>query len=381
MSVKEGAFMHKDAERDSGTKYIDPIKWCHYIVKIGYFTTALIILAHIIWYFLARSVLAVPRDIYLQNYIILPAIGLLVLTSLVDLFVRSSRFSLIAKEYLSLSMFIIFSFYLVWTHDIAKVLLGSFILPIFVSTIFSNVKITRWMFWLSSIAVMLLGVKIYFTGNLGSSMLMQIFVAFFMFLCAYLLAKILIKCGHDNLAAITDFDSRQRYMQERLKLEPFTGLYNKKTFDDYLPKVMEECRSTNKYLLLAVIDLDNFKYVNDFYGHAVGDRVLLYFSEILKEIQAENIYAFRIGGDEFAVLFKDCTVEEAYSMCDGMRNRIEAAPLRGIDKRRVTLSCGLVCMNPYADLDWFKKAADSALYEAKNNGRNQIVVYNNLTQS
>ena len=68
-------------------------------------------------------------------------------------------------------------------------------------------------------------------------------------------------------------------------------------------------------------------------------------------------------------------------MCDGLRNRIEAAPLRGIDKRRVTLSCGLVCMNPYADLDWFKKAADSALYEAKNNGRNQIVVYNNLTQS
>lgn len=256
--------MDKDADSDSSKIYVAPIKWCHYIVKIGYLTTALIILAHIIWYFVARSVLAFPPDIYLQNYIILPTIGFLALTSLVDLFVRSSHFSLIAKEYLSLSLFIIFSFYLVWTHDIAKVLMGLFILPIFVSTIFSNVKITRWIFWLSSIAVMSLGIKTYFTENLDSSMIMQIFVACFMFLCAYLLAKILIRYGHDNLAAITDFDSRQRYMQEKLKLEPFTGLYNKKTFDDYLPKVMEECRSTNKYLLLAMIDIDNFKYVNDF---------------------------------------------------------------------------------------------------------------------
>ena len=372
--------MYKDAQRDSSKIYIEPIKWCYYIVKIGYLTTALIILAHIIWYFVARSVLAFPPDIYLQNYIILPAIGFFALTFLVDLFVRSSHFSLIAKEYLSLSLFIIFSFYLVWTHDIAKVLMGSFILPIFVSTIFSNVKITRWIFWLSSIAVMLLGVKTYFIGNLDSSMFMQIFVACFMFLCAYLLAKILIRYGNDNLAAITNFDSRQRYMQEKLKLEPFTGLYNKKTFDDYLPKVMEECRSTNKYLLLAMIDIDNFKYVNDFYGHVVGDRVLLYFSQILKEIQVENIRVFRIGGDEFAILFKDCTVEKAYSICEDMRTRMESTHLRDIDKRKVTLSCGLACMNPYASLDWFKKVADSALYEAKNNGRNRIIVYKDWIQ-
>jgi len=381
MSMKEGLFMYKDLDRDSDKKYIEPIKWCHHIVKIAYITAALIILAHIIWYFAARSVLALPPDIYLQNYIILPTVGLFALIFSVDLFVRSQRGSLIAKEYLSLSLFIIFAFYLVLTHDIAKVLLGAFIMPIFVSTIFFNVKITRWMFWLSSLAVMLLGVKTYFTGNLDSSMLMQIFVACLMFLCSYLLAKILIRYGHDNLVVLTDFDSRQCYMQEQLKLEPFTGLYNKKTFDDYLSKFMEEGKSTNKYLSLAIIDIDNFKYVNDFYGHAVGDRVLLYFSQILKEIQAENIHAFRIGGDEFAVLFRDCTVEEAYAICENMRTRMESAPLRDIDKRKVTISCGLVYMNPYAGLDWVKKTADSALYTAKNNGRNQIVVYNNSTQS
>jgi len=367
--------MDKDFNREIGKMFIEPIKWCRYIVNVGYVTAVLMILAHVIWYFAARSVLAWPSDIYLRNYIILPAIGMFALTLFVDLLVRSPRFSLLVKEYLSLSLFIIFSFYLCLTHDIAKVLLGSFILPIFASTIFSNVKITRWMFWMSSLAALLLSIKIYLAGELDSSMLMQIFVAWFMFFCSYLLAKVLIRYGHDHLAAIIYFDNQQRYMLEQLKLDPFTGLYNRKTFDDYLSKLMKECGSTIKCISLAMIDVDHFKSVNDLYGHAVGDQVLLYLSQILKNIQAENIHVFRVGGEEFAILFRDCDVEEAYRICEDMRVQMESAALYNIDERRVTFSCGLVCMNSkHTSLEAFTKAADSALYAAKNNGRNQVVI-------
>ncbi|MGE4415513.1 MAG: hypothetical protein AB7D08_09355 [Bacteroidales bacterium] len=156
-----------DCERDK--EYIEPIKWCRYIVNTGYVTASLIILAHVIWYFAARSVvLALSPDDYLRNYIVLPAIGLFALTFLADLFVRSPRFSLVVKEYLPPTLFVIFSFYLSMTHDIARVLLASFILPIFASTIFLNVKITRWIFWISDLAVMLVGVKLYFSGKLDS---------------------------------------------------------------------------------------------------------------------------------------------------------------------------------------------------------------------
>ena len=177
-------------------------KWCRYIVNAGHITATLMILAHVIWYFAARSVLAWPPDVYLRNWIVLPAIGFFVINSCVEMCVRSTRFPLLAKEYLSLTLFIIFSLYLTLTHDIAKVLLCSYILPIFASTIFSNVKLTRRIFFMSIIAVLLLGVKIYFAGKLDSEMLMEIFVACFMFLCSYLLAKVLIRYGHDNLAAI-----------------------------------------------------------------------------------------------------------------------------------------------------------------------------------
>lgn len=181
---------------------IDLNKWCRYIVNVGHITATLIILAHVIWYFAARSVLAWPPDVYLRNYIILPAIVFLVLNSLVGMCVRSARFPLPAKEYLSLSLFVFFSLYLSLTHDIAKVLLCSYILPIFASTIFSNVKLTRRIFFMSVIAVILPSIKIYFAGKLDSDMLMEIFVACFMFLCSYLLAKVLIRFSHDNLAAI-----------------------------------------------------------------------------------------------------------------------------------------------------------------------------------
>lgn len=367
---------------DSDQTYIEPIRWCRYIINTGYATAALILLAHVIWYFAARRFLTNSADAYLRNYVVLPAIGLFALTFLADLFVRSSRFSLVSKEYLSLTLFIIFSFYLSLTHNIARVLLASFILPIFASTVFLNVKITRWTFWISSLAVLLVGVKIYFSGKLDSSMLMQIFVVCFMFLCSYLLAKVLIKYGHDNLRTLMFFDDKQQNMQEQLKLDPFTGLNNRKTFDDHLPKLMEECRKAQNFIALAAIDVDNFKVVNDLCGHPAGDRVLLYLSDTLKKIQTENIRAYRIGGDEFSLLLKGCNAEETYRLCEYLRTQMESCPLRTADENHVTLSCGAVCIKPSnVDLEMFIKAADSALYAAKNSGRNRVVIYDDLRPS
>ena len=374
--------MDKRISRDIERSYIEPIKWCRYIVNTGYVTAAIIILAHVIWYLAARSVLTSPPDAYLRNYIVLPAIGLFAFTIFADLFIRSTRFPLVSKEYMSLALFIIFSFYLSLTHNIADVLLASFILPIFVSTVFSNVKITRWVFWISSLAVLLVGVKIYFLGKLDSNMLMQIFVVCFMFLCSYLLAKVLILYGHDNLATMMLFDDKQQNMEEQLKLDPFTGLNNRKTFDDHLPRFMEECRNAQKFLSLAMIDIDHFKSVNDLYGHAMGDRVILYLSQTLQKLQNENIRAFRIGGDEFALLFKGCSTEETRKICEYLRTQMVSCPLRNTDDKRVTLSCGVVSIDPEnADLEMLKNAADSALYAAKDNGRDQVVIYNELVPS
>lgn len=369
--------MDKNFNSDRIKTFINPIKWCHYIVNVGYATVAVITLAHVVWYFAARNILAYPAEIYLWHYIIFPFIGLFSLNLFVDFLVRSHRVPLIIKEYIALTLFIIFSFYLCLTHRIAAVLLGTFSLSVFASCIFSNIQITRWVLGMSSFALLLTGIKIYFEGKLDSRMTMELFVAWDFLLCSYLLAKALIRFSQDNLVALMSSYHQQQSMKEQLKLDPFTGLYNKKTFDDCLLMIMEECRRTSICLSLAMIDVDHFKQINDVLGHAAGDRVLLHLAHILQSNKTDNITVYRTGGEEFAIIFKDYCVKEAYKICDGMRSIMESSSsLREMDKKTVTFSCGIACMNlQHTSSAELLKAADSALYKAKNNGRNNVVIY------
>lgn len=181
---------------------IDLNKWCCYIVKAGHITAVLIILAQVGWLIFASSVIRWPLDAYVQYFIIAPAIGLFVINLFASVYVRSPRHPLLTKEYISLSLFVVYSFFLSMTHNHATVLLCSYILPIFASTIFSNVKLTRRIFLMSMGAALLPGVKWFFAHTLDSDMLMEIFTSCFMFVCSYLLAKLLIQNGQDNLAVI-----------------------------------------------------------------------------------------------------------------------------------------------------------------------------------
>lgn len=360
---------------------IEPIRWCQYIVIAGYLTVGAMTLAHIIWYFAARGILAWPAEIYLWNYIIYPTIGFVLLMVMADLLTRSNRVQLIVKEYISLSLFLIFSLYLCLTHKIATVLLASYTLTIFASCIFANVRITRWSFGMSSIALLLSSVKIYFEGDLDKDMIMQIFVAYYILLSSYFLARALIRSENDGLMMLMEYKNRQKSMEEQLRLDSFTGLYNKKTFDEWLPQLMEECRNSNKCLTLATLDVDKFKRINDVYGHMAGDKVLLHFAHILDSNKNENIDVFRIGGDEFAIIFKDYCVKEAYKVCAGIRSMMESSMHHDSDKIHVTFSCGLACMNLNCTSSIeLIKAADSALYKAKNNDRNKVVIYEGSVQ-
>lgn len=358
-----------------------PIQWCHYLVKAGYATVAVIILAHVLWYFAAHSILAYPPDIYRKNYIILPGIGLLFLNFTIDRFVRSHRIPLIVKEYAVLILFVIFSFYLSLTHKIASVLLSSFILPIFASTIFSNIKMTRRIFILSNPLMFFSGIKTYFAYNFDHRIPMEIFVAWDMLICSYLLAKVLIRYGKENLVSLVNSYHQQKRMEERLKLDSYTNLYNKKTFDDYFPALYEKCKNNHIPLCLAIIDIDHFKQINDVYGHIIGDRVLLYLTQIFKSNETENIKIFRIGGEEFALTFQNHLIEDALHICEKMRFIMESSIIPDIDKKGVTFSCGLVCSDKrFSGPHNLAKAADTALYTAKNQGRNQVAIYDRSSQ-
>jgi len=169
-------------------------------------------------------------------------------------------------------------------------------------------------------------------------------------------------------------------MQEQLKRDPFTGLYNHKTFDEVLPKLMEDCKASDTCLSMSVLDIDHFKSINDKYGHAVGDRVLLKLAQILNSKTNNNISVFRIGGDEFAILLKEYCVNEAYMICEDIRSIISSTIIPEINTK-ITISSGVACMNKlHTNPVAFFGAADDALYSAKSSGKNKTVRFNGTVE-
>ena len=129
---------------------------------------------------------------------------------------------------------------------------------------------------------------------------------------------------------------------------------------------------------LLAIDIDHFKSVNDTFGHDAGDKCLQQVAELLKEMFYDDNICARLGGEEFATLFKAETQAEAEKIAESLRAKM-AAYIFGTDTQkigRVTLSIGLMHIPKQAGytFDIAYKAADAALYAAKANGRNRVEI-------
>lgn len=180
--------------------------------------------------------------------------------------------------------------------------------------------------------------------------------------------------GDYLLCLIQNIDERKKN-EDRLKLEaekdPLTQLYNKMTTRSLIEETLEKNASASHALL--IIDIDNFKTINDTRGHTVGDQILLAFANELNRNFRESDILGRAGGDEFIVLIKN--VQSVAMICDKLQQLTSSFKKYGIDHGfpgRLSTSIGVAMFNKdgvtYEEL--FKKA-DAALYEAKRNGKDQ----------
>lgn len=169
-----------------------------------------------------------------------------------------------------------------------------------------------------------------------------------------------------------ELDSKQ---QQRFE-DALTGLYNRRYFDDQLARLLDETDRYGQPTALIVCDIDKFKGVNDSHGHEAGDAVLRHVASVLrKEARASDICA-RYGGEELAVLLPQTGLEGARDLAERLRRRIEARAVRhGHSEISVTASFGVAAYPESARRkDGLFGAADRALYLAKEQGRNQVVV-------
>jgi two-component system cell cycle response regulator len=159
--------------------------------------------------------------------------------------------------------------------------------------------------------------------------------------------------------------------------DDLTGLYNRRYFDRHLNVMLGKAQAQERDLALMILDIDHFKAVNDNYGHDIGDAVLREFSARLKRNVRGVDLACRFGGEEFVVLMPDTDVASAEMVAERVRQAIAERPFEvGVQRPlSVTVSIGLSLNENAADTpESLIKRADVALYRAKREGRNQVVL-------
>ncbi|WGK92832.1 GGDEF domain-containing protein [Pseudomonas migulae] len=166
---------------------------------------------------------------------------------------------------------------------------------------------------------------------------------------------------------------REKQIERLAARDPLTALYNRRALEVRAPRLLENVSGMRPGALL-LIDIDNFKLVNDLYGHTAGDRLLVSLSEMIRAVLPGGALAARLGGDEFVILLNDASSERVVGLGNALRDRFHQAAAQAFTTPEpVTLSIGANLFDqPPASLAALIEQGDAALYESKRGGRNSL---------
>ncbi len=196
--------------------------------------------------------------------------------------------------------------------------------------------------------------------------------------------KALLNAGDDFLtkpisdnalsASVLARAQRARLLSNALSRDSLTGLLKHADIKEQVATEVERAVRSNTEACVVMLDLDNFKLVNDRYGHAIGDNVIRAISNLLRQRLRRVDSLGRYGGEEFTIVLPDCNLEHAKNILDEIRLRFAELPFMANDSTfNVTFSAGIAQSNGQANANELIEQADQALYSAKAAGRNQVV--------
>ena len=180
---------------------------------------------------------------------------------------------------------------------------------------------------------------------------------------------------------------RERTMRMQLEMlavrDPLTSVYNRRFFEQKIEEEVERAKRQRYPLYLFMVDLDNFKELNDTLGHQAGDRLLKGLARVLTGSTRRYVdTVFRYGGDEFVVVVPHAPYDQVLTIAERIRSNFATIP----ERQNTSLSIGIACFSSYADgsirdeIHRLVREADDAMYEAKKRGGNQVCVHPNVVR-
>jgi diguanylate cyclase (GGDEF)-like protein len=169
---------------------------------------------------------------------------------------------------------------------------------------------------------------------------------------------------------VTELKEQQREIEKLINIDKLTGLYNRHKLDSELIKEVSKSTRYNTKLSIIILDIDNFKCINDSFGHLVGDNILKEFSNVLsKNIRSSDTLG-RWGGEEFLIICPFTNLDEIKILANKIKEILESSNF--CTKQSHTASFGVAEFDLNEDLEQLLTRADKALYKAKINGKNRV---------
>lgn len=165
--------------------------------------------------------------------------------------------------------------------------------------------------------------------------------------------------------------------QEYSRKDSLTNLFNVRSFYHYYHQYLNDAKEKGTPLILIMLDIDRFKTINDTYGHMAGDEILKQLATLIKNEAGDDAITSRNGGEEFSIMYSSKNIDEVYKIAEHIRSLVAQTPFQLPNKKvvQLTVSMGIAQYEQYMQSDFaLYQVADNALYEAKNKGRNRIVI-------
>lgn len=204
------------------------------------------------------------------------------------------------------------------------------------------------------------------------------FIIMFYFLSKkkWLLTKnMLIDEVNKRTRALQIQNQRLKKIHKKLKVQAnkdaLTKIYNRKFYNEKIKELVSLYKRYEQEFSFLIFDIDDFKNVNDVYGHDTGDRVLKELATAVSKHIRTNDYFFRVGGEEFIILLSDTTLDDSIDVAEKIRTLI-SKDIKPSEDESITISIGLTQIEKEDDILSIYKRADRLLYEAKRDGKNQV---------
>lgn len=168
---------------------------------------------------------------------------------------------------------------------------------------------------------------------------------------------------------ITELHETQEKLKEQAYHDELTNIFNRKAFNERIKEKFDLYQRYNSIFCIAMYDIDNFKNINDTYGHDVGDKVLKEMTDEVKLHIRKTDLLFRVGGEEFIIIFSKTLIDEAFEVVEKMR--VMVSNMNIIENEKITISIGLSQVKEEDDTTSIYERIDKLMYVSKHNGKNQ----------